>query len=84
MPDVIFDEPKISQRERQEMRETSRFSNWIIKKGIARNEKEAILILLGFVIISIIVSMFLIFSGGTENNFSPKIMDDTFNQTIQN
>ena len=84
MPDVIFEEPKITQRQREEMRETSMFADWLIKKGIAKNENQAILILLVFVVIAVVVSLFLFFGGGTKNNFSPKIMDDNFIPTIQN
>ena len=84
MPDVIFEEQRISQREREAMRETSSFANWLVKKGIAKNESQAILILLGFVVIAVVVSLFLIFSSGTQNNLSPKIMDDNFTPTIQN
>lgn len=82
MPDVIFEEPRISQRERMEMRETSSFANWLIKKGIAKNEKEAILILLGFMIIAIVVSLFLFFGSSKKNTLPPKIMDNNVNQTI--
>ena len=61
MPDVIFNEPRITEKQRQEMCETSGFANWLMKKGIAKNEKEAILILLVFSAIAIAVSIFLFF-----------------------
>lgn len=70
MSDVIFNEPRISQKERMGMRETSSFANWLIKVGVAKTEKEAILILLGFAIIAIIVSLFLFFRGSGQDFIS--------------
>lgn len=67
MPDVIFEEQRISQRQREAMRQTSSFANWLIKVGIAKTESQAILITIGFVIISIVVSLFLFFGGGKTN-----------------
>lgn len=79
MPDVIFEEQRISQRQREEMRQTSSFANWLIKIGVAKTESQAILITIGFVIISIIVSFFLFFGGGKTNVPPPSIMPNQEN-----
>lgn len=77
MPDVIFDEPKISQRERMEMRETSGFANLLIRVGIAKTERGAIFILLGFTVVAIIVSALLFFGGGgNKPNKIPQFRED--------
>ena len=81
MPDVIFNEPRITQQQREAMRETSSFANWLVKKGIAKNEKEAIVISLVFVVVAVVVSLVLVFSLGGEESASPKIMDNNFNPT---
>ena len=81
MPDVIFNEPRITERQRQEMRETSSFVNWLIRRGIAKDEKQAVVISLVFVTVAIVVSLFLFFGLGGEESVSPKIMDNNFNPT---
>lgn len=82
MPDVIFEEPRISQKQREEMRETSTFANWLIKVGIAKTESQAIIISLVFIVIAFVVSLVLFFSGSKKYVEPPKIMDDNFNQTL--
>ncbi len=49
---------------------TSKIIQWTMKcsGGLIKNEKQANYALLGFVILAIIVSLFLIFSGGKETN----------------
>lgn len=82
MPDVIFNEPRLTQQEREAMRETTKILDWLIKIGIAKTESQAILISIGFVIVAIVVSLFLFFGGSKKNIPPPKIMDNNFNQTI--
>lgn len=82
MPDVIFEEPKITQRQREEMRETSTFANWLMARGFAKNEKEAVLILLGLVVIAVVISLFLIFSGGTASVPPPSDVGSGIDSTI--
>lgn len=76
MGDVIFNEQRISERQRQEMRETSSFANWLIRVGIAKTEKEAILVLLIFTVIAITVSLFLFFGTNKKPNKIPQFRED--------
>ena len=41
---------------------------WVIESsgGLVKNEKQAVYVLIGFVIVAFIISLFLIFSGGIE------------------
>ena len=76
MPDVIFNEPRITQQQREAMRETSSFANWLVKKGIAKNEKEAIVISLVFVVVAVVVSSFLFFGINKKPNKIPQFRED--------
>jgi len=52
--------------------------------GLIKDETQASYVILGLVAVAIIISLFLFFGGSKKNASPPKIMDDTFNQTIQN
>jgi len=49
--------------------ETPKIIQWVIKysAGLVKNKKQANYVLLGFVVVAIIVSLFLIFGGGGSN-----------------
>lgn len=51
---------------------------WVIKYsgGLIKNEKQAYYVLLGFIILAVIISVFLIFGGGgvkTQETFTPPV-----------
>ena len=63
-----------------------RMVRWVMKLsgGSITEQRQAEYVLLGFTIIAIIISLFLIFGGG-DKNVSPnsEIMNNTLNKTIE-
>ena len=56
--------------------ETPKMIQWVIKYsgGLIKTEKQANYVLIGFVVVAIIISLFLVFGGGksaTQENFTP-------------
>ena len=62
---------------------------WTIKYsgGLIKTEKQAIWVILGFVAVAIIISLFLIFGSGTEisekNIFNPETADPDINNFVR-
>jgi len=53
--------------------------------GAIKDERRAEYVLLGFVVVAIIISLFLVLGGGKKNISPPKeIIDNTLNTTIEN
>ncbi len=65
--------------------ETPKIIQWTIKYsgGLIKNKKQANYVLIGFVILAVIVSLFLFFGGGTEisekNIYNPKTAEPDIN-----
>jgi len=56
-----------------------------ISGGAIKDERQAEYVLLGFVVVAIIISLFLVLGGGKKNISPPKeIIDNTLNTTIEN
>ena len=68
--DVKFEEYRV---ERPYYRGTPKVIQWVIKYsgGLVKDKKQAQYVLLGFVVLVIIVSLFLIFGGSGEQNTPP-------------
>ena len=60
--------------------------SWVIRYsgGLVKDEKQASYVLLGFVVVAVVISLFLIFGVTNKNTFVPKIMDDNFSPGIGN
>lgn len=65
-PRVIFEEEEFQHSTRTFGSENSKIIRWVMRcsGGIIKNEKQANYVLLGFVILAIIISFFLIFGDG--------------------
>lgn len=66
--------------------ETPKIVQWVMKYfgGFIKDEKQANYVLLGFVVVAIVISLFLIFSGGSTKLPSEReILRDTPNTPIQ-
>jgi len=79
----VFEGEQFQRTTRSFQTPTPKIVQWIIKYsgGYIKDENQANYVLIGFVALAIVVSLFLFFGGSTKNTLPPKIMDDTFNQT---
>ncbi len=59
---------------------------WVMKLsgGAIKEQKTAEYVLLALVVLMVIISLFLFFSGEKKSTKPPIIMDNTFNPTIKN
>jgi len=71
-PKIVF-EGEQSQRPRSFQTTTSKIVGWVIKYsgGLVKGEKQANYVLLGFIVVAIIISLFLLF-GNNGTVGSPK------------
>ncbi|NCS68189.1 hypothetical protein GW777_07500 [Candidatus Peregrinibacteria bacterium] len=73
-PKIVFEGEEF-QRPRQSFQtSTPKIVQWVIKYsgGLIKDEKQANYVLIGFVVLAIIVSLFLIFGGGhTQRKLTP-------------
>jgi hypothetical protein len=72
-PKIVFEGEEFRQSARSFQTPTPKIVEWVIKYsgGYVRDEKQANYILIGFVAVAIIISLFLIF-GGSGSVGSPK------------
>lgn len=83
---IVFEGEEF-QQSRSFQRSTPKIVQWVIKYsgGLVKDEKQANYVLLGFVVVAVVISLFLFFSDGEKNTLPPKnIIDNTLNTTIQN
>ncbi len=81
---IQFDEPTYSVPSSVRNMQNKGLSAWLIEKGLVRDKKQAQLVLLGVIGISIIISLFFINNFGkveiTEKNiFNPETADPDIN-----
>jgi hypothetical protein len=66
-----FERPDLSQ-------EPPRFANFLINKGIVQNEDQASYVSVGIVVVLIIISLFIFFSGGSGEPKKGRVPVDQF------
>jgi len=64
---IVFEGEEFQRSARSFNSEKSGMIQWVIKYsgGLVKNEKQASYVLIGFVVLVIIISLFLIFGGGS-------------------
>ena len=72
-PKIVFEGEGFRQSARSFQTPTPKIAQWVIKYsgGYVKDEKQASYVLIGFVVLAIIISLFLIF-GGSGSVGSPK------------
>lgn len=70
-PRVVFKDEKFQQYSQSFQTPTPKIVQWVIKYsgGAIKNERQANYVLIGFVAVAIIVSLILVFGGGTKIPF---------------
>lgn len=65
-PKVVFEGEKFQQSQYFQT-PTSKIVQWVIKYsgGTVKNEKQANYVLIGFVVVAVVISLFLVFGGGS-------------------
>ncbi|PIY58727.1 MAG: hypothetical protein COY98_00465 [Candidatus Yonathbacteria bacterium CG_4_10_14_0_8_um_filter_43_17] len=65
-PEIVFESDEFQQTRQSFQTATPKIVEWVIKYsgGLVKDEKQASYVLIGFVVVAIIVSLFLIFGGG--------------------
>jgi len=83
---VVFKGEEFQQTRQSFQTPTPKIVEWVIKYsgGYIKDEKQASYVLIGFVALVIVVSLFLFFGGLNKNVSPPKIMDDNFQPKIIN
>jgi len=68
-PKVMFEDEGFQRPVRSFQTPTPKIVQWVMKYswGAIKDEKQASYILVGFAVLTIIISLFLIFSGGNNN-----------------
>ena len=79
-PEIVFESDEFQQTRQSFQTSTPKIVEWVIKYsgGLVKDEKQASYVLIGFVVVAIIVSLFLIFGGGNEGYNQENIMDAEF------
>jgi len=79
-PEIVFESDEFQQTRQSFQTATPKIVEWVIKYsgGLVKDEKQASYVLIGFVVVAIIVSLFLIFGGGNEGYNQENIMDAEF------
>ena len=83
-PKIVFEDEEFRQSARSFQTPTPKIIEWVIEwvikysGGYVKDEKQASHVLIGFVVLAIIISLFLIFSGGSDisNNKSVIYQED--------
>jgi len=70
--EVKFNEPNYGAPRRQ--RQRNLFIDFLIKKGWAKNEKQALYILFGIIGISVFIMVWVFINGGTKPNTKIRIL----------
>ena len=78
-PQITFEGEESQHSARSFNSENPKIVQWVIKYsgGYIKDEKQASYILIGFVAVAIIISLFLIFSVGGETQITPGINSET-------
>ena len=77
---VKFGSEEFRRPARSDASETPKIIRWVIKcsGGLIKNEKQATYVLFGFVAVMVVISLFVIFSGGTSQPASGTIPSSQF------
>jgi len=78
-PEIVFESDEFQQTRQSFQTATPKIVEWVIKYsgGLVKDEKQASYVLIGFVVVAIIVSLFLIF--GAVSSSSPPPADQIIN-----
>jgi len=84
-PQITFEGEESQHSARSFNSENPKIVQWVIKYsgGYIKDEKQASYVLIGFIAVAIIISLFLIFGGGTgieeKNIFNPETAEPDIN-----
>ncbi len=83
-PKIVFEGEEF-QRPRSFQTPTPKIVQWVIKYsgGTVKDERQANYVLIGFVVLAIVVSLFLFFGGGNTQSKSQKLSDEMLIQMTQ-
>ncbi len=68
-PKIVFEGEQFQQPRQSFQTPTPKIVEWVIKYsgGYVKDEKQASYVLIGFVVLAIVVSLFMLFSGGSSS-----------------
>lgn len=71
---IVFEGEEF-QQSRSFQRSTPKIVQWVIKYsgGLVKDEKQANYVLLGFVVVAVVISLFFVFGGGSSKSEKPGI-----------
>jgi len=83
-PRVIFEDEGFQGPDRSFESENPKIIQWVIKYsgGYIKDEKQAQYVILGFVVVAIIISLFLIFGGGNSSKPPVPSIDGTYSTQL--